>query len=102
MIPEKSILEQLLEWLKTLPTWLKNAIVITGLLAGFVVSFRADKYLYTVIVIGIGILYISGLATYILLKRDPSPFGGQGAYKYYQYRFLAKGVLIAMLVGTIF
>lgn len=101
MKSEKTVLEYLLEWIKNSPTWVKNLVTLIGLIAGVVVSFRNDKYLYTVIVIGLIYIYLLGVIIYILFKRDPSPFGGKGTYTYYKYRSVAQGFLIGLLISIV-
>lgn len=101
MKPEKSILEQILNWLINLPGWLKNGVALIGLVVGFIVSFRSDMYLYSVVIVSLTIFYVIGLSSYIILKREPSPFGGKGAYKYYLFRPFAKFVLGGILLLTV-
>lgn len=80
------------DWIDTIrkiPDWIKGIIGLIIALAGFVITYRNDHYLYSTL---LGFVIFTSLfcaLTYVAFARSPSPFGGKGAFKYDRFRRLA-------------
>mgnify|MGYP000856101550 FL=1 len=60
------------EWLASVPNWLKAGMGLIGVIAGFIVAFRQNWYLYSTVAVVLLLGYLLGISLYILLKRVPS------------------------------
>lgn len=60
------------EWLASVPNWLKAGMGLIGVIAGFIVAFRQNWYLYSTVAVVLLLGYLIGVSLYILLKRVPS------------------------------
>ncbi len=91
------------EQFKKIPDWIKGAIGLLITVAGFIIAFRSDRYLYSTLLgfsVFVGLLCV---LTYIAFARGPSFFGTRGPYKFERYRRLALAgntglILIAILI----
>lgn len=93
------------EWVAGIPTWLKAGMGTIGVIAGFVVAFRQNWYLYTTIAVVLLLGYIFGLSLYVLFKRSPSRSKKKKwNYSYEKYRtwgIAGVGFAILCTVGLL-
>lgn len=94
-------------FINKIPDLVKGWLVLLGLIAGFIIAFRSEKQLYSVIIAGTLFAAWLLVAFYVLLSRLPGTFSKKGIYRYERYRWFAFvnigfvfGLLSAFLLFT--
>ena len=84
---------------RTIPGWLRNVFNLITLLVGFIVSFRNDKHLYSVIIFILGFVYLLTLFIIVIFKKDRDIFG-QPVYRYRPHLRITSALFLVIVIGT--
>jgi hypothetical protein len=75
--------------MKNIPDKVKGWLVLLGIIAGFIIAFRSEKQLYSVIISAVILVIWLSIAFYVAFSRLPGIFSKKGIYRYENYRWLA-------------
>jgi tetratricopeptide (TPR) repeat protein len=94
-----------IEWIKSLPAWVKAAIGLLTAIVGLVILFQENYYIGTITAGILSLTFLLCLCVYLFFaKTSPLVEGGEGVYRYPAYRpWAAVGVvLVSVAVGSAF
>jgi hypothetical protein len=87
--------------LQRIPDVVKGWLGLIIAIAGIVIALRADRQLYSVIIVGVILTIWLFIAIYIIRARIPGTFSKKGLYRYENYRW-AGFLSIGTVIGIIF
>lgn len=92
--------QDLLEWIKKIPDWIKGAIGLLTLILGFIALFNDNPYLGVTVSIASILIAILCLGVYVLLsKKDSVIIGGGRVYRFPHYRRLSVIGIVFVLTS---